>query len=73
MVGLRAQAKLLLGRLEVIGPGAVNNNVFPPGGQQISQDCRLGGGEGGLCQQQRFFHQGGGTPNPIVLWKEADG
>ena len=28
VVGLRAQAKLLLGRLEVIGPGAVNNNVF---------------------------------------------
>ena len=28
VVGLRAQAKLLLGRLEVIGPGAVKNNVF---------------------------------------------
>ena len=43
------------------------------GGQQTGQDCQWGGGVGGQCHQQRFFHQGGGTPNPIVLGKEADG
>ena len=48
---------------------SVNNNVFPPGGQQISQACQLGGGEGGQCQQQCFFHQVGSRSVKIVNWE----
>ena len=52
---------------------SVINNVFSTRWAADQSRLSIGRRRGWSVSQQRFFNHGGGTPNPIVLWKEADG
>ena len=67
VVGLRAQAKLLLGRLEVIGPGAVNNNVFSTRWAADQSRLSIGRRRGGSLSTTTFFSTREEVP-PIRLF-----
>ena len=56
--GVGAQAKLLLGRLEVIGPGAVNNNVFSTRWAADQSRLSIGRRRGGSLSTTTFFPPG---------------